>query len=58
MLFLRWNVADALYVMILISCLFVLFCFVILGGVGKMGTPWGRYGEEERTWPVVLNAID
>ena len=49
-LFLRWNVTDALYVVILICCLFVcLFCFVILGGFGKMGTPWGQYGEEERT---------
>jgi len=47
-LFLRWNIADALYVVILICCLFVLFCFVILGSFGKMGTPWGWYGEVER----------
>jgi len=45
-LFLRWTVADALYVAILICCL---FCFVILGGIGKMGTQWGWYGEVERT---------
>jgi len=44
--FLRWSIADALYVVILICCLFY---FVILGGIGKMGTRWGWYGEVERT---------
>ena len=46
LLFLHLTATDAFYVANMFCFLFV--CFVISGGFGKMGTPWGRYDEVER----------